>query len=244
MPGHLFVGTSGYAYPDWAPRFYPSATPAPARLPFYAARLPAVELNNTFYRHPDEGQVQTWVQATPPDFRFSIKTQRGGSLRALRADPATTLEWLLRPYRLFGERLGTVLFRVPEPIERDDGALDRLLRAWPTEVPVTFEFQAPSWDDDWVHGRLRSSGAALCITDLASLDEPPTVRLTGSFLYLRLRRYDYDATELDAWAALVEPFLSAGHHVFCFFKHDATGRATELAIDFRTLLDPRGAAPA
>ncbi|MGH2466972.1 MAG: DUF72 domain-containing protein [Candidatus Limnocylindrales bacterium] len=236
MSGQLYVGTSGFAYPDWAPRFYPSGTRGAALLPFYAGRLPAVELNNTFYRHPGGDQVRGWLDATPAAFRFSVKAQRGGSGRALLGDPGSTLEWLLRPYRLFGERLGTILFRIPGPIERDDGSLDRLLRAWPADLPVTFEFQHPSWEDDWVHERLRAAEAALCITDLPTLAEPPTVRLTGPFLYLRLRRDDYDTAEVAAWAARVEPFLSAGQDVYCFFKHDATGRATELANDLKGLL--------
>lgn len=229
--GHLYVGTSGYAYPDWAPRFYPSGARGAALLPYYAGRFSSVELNNTFYRQPGEAQVRAWLAATPPAFRFSVKAQRGGSMRALRGDPAAALDWLLPPYRLFGERLGTVLFRVPEPIERDDAALDRLLLAWPAEVPATFEFQHPSWEDDRVHGRLRAAGANLCITDLPAAADPPTIRLTGPDLYLRLRRDDYSADEIDAWAARIEPFHSAGQDVFCFFKHDPVGRATELATE-------------
>ena len=37
---------------------------------------------------------------------------------------------------------------------------------------------------------------------------PPTIRRTGSFLYLRLRRHDYNAEEVEAWAARLEPFLA------------------------------------
>ena len=43
-----------------------------------------------------------------------------------------------------------------------------------------------------------------------SIPEPPFIRRTGSFLYLRLRRHDYDDAALDAWASRVEPFINAG----------------------------------
>jgi uncharacterized protein YecE (DUF72 family) len=66
--------------------------------------------------------------------------------------------------------------------------------------------------------------------------EPPIVRRTGSFLYLRLRRHDYDAAALDAWAARIEPFLAAGDDVYAFFRHDAVGRAGELALELRERL--------
>lgn len=234
MAGQLHVGTSGFAYPGWAPRFYPPGTRGGALLPAYAARLGAVELNATFYRQPSPAQVAAWVAAVPPAFRFSVKALRGGSLRALLGDPAEALAWLLAPYRGLGQRLGSVLFRVGDSVARDDVALDRLLRAWPAEVPLTLEFQHPSWTMDEVHDRLRAARATLCVTDLPTLAEPPTIRLTGRFLYLRLRRDDYRPAEVDAWAARVEPFLASGTDVFVFFKHDPTGRAAELALELRS----------
>jgi uncharacterized protein YecE (DUF72 family) len=76
-------------------------------------------------------------------------------------------------------------------------------------------------------------GAALCATELAEDTEPPTLRRTGPFLYLRLRRNDYNDAELAAWAARIEPFLSAGDDVYAFFRHDEVGRGGELAVAFR-----------
>ena len=50
----LWVGTSGYSYKAWLGNFYPERLAAKEMLRFYAARLPAVEINNTFYRLPKE----------------------------------------------------------------------------------------------------------------------------------------------------------------------------------------------
>jgi uncharacterized protein YecE (DUF72 family) len=249
MRGTLWVGTSGFAYPAWAPRFYAPGLRADQLLPAYAARLPAVELNNTFYATPSAERVAAWAAAVPGGFRFSVKAQRGGSLFALTRAPEEPLARLLASYRGFGPRLGTVLFRVPAPLRRDGVALDRLLAAWPRDVPLTMEFQEESWHVDEVYERLRAVGAALCITELPSSaaapaperhpdPDPPTVRLTGSFLYLRLRRDDYAPHELAAWADRLEPFLSDGRDVFVFFKHDPVGRGGELALAFRALLEP------
>jgi len=166
VSGTLYVGTSGFSYPDWAPAFYPPGTRADGLLPSYAARLPACELNNTYYRQPTPKRIGDWVAATPPGFRFTVKAQRGGSLRALLADPAGTLPWLIEPLRGFGDRLGSVLFRVPGEVGRDVGRLRALLDAWPVGVPVTFEFQDPSWVEDDVFELLRSAAAAVCATDL------------------------------------------------------------------------------
>src|SRR5688572_23701069 len=80
--GRLFVGTSGFAYKDWTPLFYPADWRSDALLEHYATRLNAVELNNTFYRQPRPDHVASWLAATPESFRFIVKAQRGGSIRA------------------------------------------------------------------------------------------------------------------------------------------------------------------
>jgi uncharacterized protein YecE (DUF72 family) len=266
MTGRLLVGTSGFSYPDWSPRFYPAGTRAADRLAVYAARLPALELNATFRRRPTPSAIRGWVRATPPEFRFAVKAQRSSAIRALFGDPAASVAWLTEPLPEFGERLGTVLFRVPAEVRRDgpwvggdaavaDARLAALLAAWPRSIPLVLEFQDASWHVDETFAALRAAGATLCTTELpqegdegASPDigdgthagagvarpEPPIIRRTGSFLYLRLRRHDYTSAEIDAWAARIRPFLEAGDDVYAFFRHDPVGRAGELALEFKT----------
>lgn len=236
MSGRSYVGTSGFGYPAWAPRFYPAGARGGDLLPYYAEHLPAVELNGTYYRQPSAATVAGWVGATPPSFRFVLKALRSGTVRACATDAEGTLPRLLSPARGFGERLGAVLFRVGQERPRDDARLERLLAAWPADLPLAVEFQHRSWQDDEVFVRLRSAGAALCITELEGDAEPPMVRLTGPFLYLRLRRDDYTPDELDAWAARLEPFLSGGTDAYAFFKHDPVGRGAELALQLRERL--------
>jgi uncharacterized protein YecE (DUF72 family) len=194
-------------------------------------------LNNTFYARPTEAKIRAWVAATPPAFRFAIKAQRGGSMRALLQDPTGSVPWLTESLGMFGERLGTVLFRVPSPARLDVERLAALLTAWPLDLPLTFEFQDPSWQVDEVFQQLTEFGAALCATDLPDDPEPPTLRLTGPFLYLRLRRDDYSAAEVEGWAARIAPFLASGSDAFVFFRHDESGRAPELAAELRTAVD-------
>jgi len=140
-------------------------------------------------------------------------------------------------------------------VARADGRLRALLAAWPRSIPLVMEFQDRSWHVDETFEALREAGAVLCVTELppegdegataettAETDattvggagqepEPPIIRRTGPFLYLRLRRHDYSPAELDAWAARLEPFVAAGDDVYVFFRHDAVGRAGELALE-------------
>ena len=222
--GTLYVGTSGFAYADWAPLFYPAGTRSAELLHAYAERLNAVELNNTFYQHPKQDRITAWLAATPADFRFSVKAQRGGSMRAFGEAAAQTVEWLTAPYRLFGERLGTVLFRVPEQVRRDDLRLEKMLHEWPVDMPLTVEFQHESWHVDEVFELLRAHAATLCATDLDERD-PPDLRLTGRFVYLRLRRSSYTDDELVRWSDRLQAFLEAGTDCYAFLRHDEHGES-------------------
>ena len=58
-------------------RFYPSdCTSAEARLRFYAAHFPIVEVDSSYYALPTERNSRLWVERTPDGFRFNIKAFR------------------------------------------------------------------------------------------------------------------------------------------------------------------------
>src|SRR5689334_13233947 len=210
-------------------------------------------LYTTVMRLPTLAAAACCVLATTPDFRFVTKPQRGSSFRSLSGEPTESIGWLTEPLGHFGERLGAVLFTLPVEMRRDgpwverdaalaDARLSAFLDAWPRSIPLVVELQDPTWHVDETFAALRKAGAVLCATELppegedgaAANPEPPFIRKTGSFLYLRLRRHDYSAAELDAWAARIEPFLATGDDVYAFFRHDAVGRAGELALELRS----------
>jgi uncharacterized protein YecE (DUF72 family) len=238
--GRLRTGTSGFAYPAWSPRFYPAGVRGPELLRHYGSRLATVELNNTFYRQPSPAAVDGWLAATPDDFRFAVKAQRGSSFRALQVDPIESVAWLTTPLRRFGERLGTILFRVPDGVARSDERLAGLLAAWPADLPLALEFQDPSWHVDEVFAAARDAGAAIVTTDLDTDPELPMIRRTGPFLYLRLRRADYVPYELSRWLDRLEPFLADGIDAFVYFRHDEVGRGAELALELAALGNAAG----
>ena len=231
-PGRVLAGTSGFSYPDWRPDFYPADLRPAGFLAHYAARLPAVELNNTFYARPTPERIRTWVGAVPEAFRFVVKAQRGGSFRAITGDPRDPVTWLTEALPAFGATLGAVLFRVPGPVTRDDARLAALLAAWPAAVPLVVELQHPSWHVDETFAALRDVGAVLCVTDLDGLAAPPDIRRTGPFLYLRLRRTSYVEEELEAWAARLAPFVADGMDAYVLFRHDESGGTALVAEGF------------
>src|SRR3954470_559801 len=76
MPGRIVIGTSSWADPGFVDEWYPPGLPARERLPYYARRFDAVEVNSTFYAVPSRDAVHGWAQATPDGFTFDVKLHR------------------------------------------------------------------------------------------------------------------------------------------------------------------------
>ena len=72
----ILAGTSGFSCKEWKGPFYPDKMPEKDMLAFYATKLPAVEINNTFYRMPKRDVSGAWAGETPDHFRFAIKASR------------------------------------------------------------------------------------------------------------------------------------------------------------------------
>lgn len=76
MAGRIVVGTSSWADPGFIKDWYPPKMPAGQRLPWYAERFEAVELNASFYAVPERDTVRRWVDVTPDGFTFDVKLHR------------------------------------------------------------------------------------------------------------------------------------------------------------------------
>lgn len=231
---NVFVGTSGYSYPEWKGTFYPARMPPKQMLGFYAARLGAVEINNTFYRAPTAQLLESWAAQVPAGFRFVLKApQEVTHVKRLRdAGPATATLW--GAAAALGDRLGAVLFQLPPNLGADVPRLAAFLAALPPRGRAAFEFRHPSWFRPDVYALLRARNAALCLADAGADSDAPFVP-TADWGYLRLRRADYAGPELAAWAARVR--AQKWDEAFVFFKHEDAGTGPRYAAQLVESLD-------
>ena len=86
MAGRIVVGTSSWADPGFVAEWYPRGMKARDRLPWYAERFEAVELNSSFYAVPEPHLTERWARETPPDFVFHVKLHRLLSRHAAEPD--------------------------------------------------------------------------------------------------------------------------------------------------------------
>jgi uncharacterized protein YecE (DUF72 family) len=69
----LYLGTSGWSYPDWEGTLYPEALPSGSRLAEYVKRYATVEIDSTFYGTPRRSTVEKWREIVPEGFLFAAK---------------------------------------------------------------------------------------------------------------------------------------------------------------------------
>jgi uncharacterized protein YecE (DUF72 family) len=224
----LRAGTSGWSYDAWKGPFYPADSKARDWLPFYAARLPAVEVNNTFYRMPKASMLEGWAAQVPEGFRFALKaSQRITHHKRLR-DAADETAYFLATADVLGERLGALLFQLPPNLKCELERLDAFLALLPDGARAAFEFRHPSWNDAAVHERLRARGFAWVVADVDD-EAVPELVTTAPWSYLRLRRSGYSPEELGGWLARLRG--SGLAEAFVFFKHEDEGAAPRLAAE-------------
>ena len=240
-PEGLFVGTSGWAYPTWKPRFYPPAIPARKFLEFYASQLTSVEVNYTFASQLKPGQLQGWLDQAPPAFRFSFKApQRITHFSRLRDCHTLVAEFFasLEPANA-ASKLGVVLFQLPPNFKADLPRLAAFLAAPAFQGPVApriaFEFRHESWFAEEAYTILRQHNAALCIASSDDL-QTPEVHTSATHACFRLRRNGgYKPREISAFAQHFHA-LSAAHEVYVYHKHeDAPTGALNAAALLRSL---------
>jgi uncharacterized protein YecE (DUF72 family) len=225
----LFAGASGYSFKEWKGVFYPDDIKAEDMLPFYSARLPTVEINNTFYRMPKTSVIENWAAATPEDFRFSIKaSQRITHMSRLRAETAAEpVGYLYKNLAALGAKRGPVLFQLPPNMKKDLARLSEFLSLLPADHNATFEFRNDTWFDDDVYAMLKNAGAALCLSEREDSAPPPLVE-TAPWGYVRLRLETYTDADLKEWARTLR--ASGWREIYVYFMHEATAPGYALKL--------------
>jgi uncharacterized protein YecE (DUF72 family) len=224
----VLAGTSGFAYKEWKGPFYPADLRDDLMLGYYAGRLPAVEINNTFYRMPRETVVASWADQAPDGFRFVLKASRKITHFGRLKNVASELEYFLRASSALGAKRGPSLFQLPPNMKKDAERLREFVASLPRAWPAAFEFRHASWFDDETYDILRSRNAALCMADKGPEEDATPLVATADWGYVRLRAPSYDEADLERWLATLR--AQSWGDAYVFFKHEDAGIGAKLAL--------------
>lgn len=220
----LLAGASGYSYKEWKGNFYPDRIKPEEMLAWYSARLPTVEINNSFYQMPKVHVLENWAKAVPDHFRFSVKSPRrithDGRLKADAV--ADAVAYLYQTLATLGDKRGPVLYQLPPYMKKDLPRLAEFLQLLPADHRAALEFRNDSWFVDDVYDALRSAGASLCLSEREDGSPPPLVE-TAPWGYVRLRLEQYADADLARWA---ERLAATGwQSIHVYFMHEPTAPA-------------------
>ena len=230
------VGTSGWSYKEWKGHFYPEKLAAKGMLHYYAERFPTVEVNNTFYRMPNTATLESWSAEVPNDFAFVLKASKRITHDKRLKEVGDSVDHLLRTAAALGPKLGPFLVQLPPNMKKDAPRLRDFLALLAPPARAAFEFRHVSWFDDEVYAALRERGAAWCVADTGEEGDPPFVS-TADWSYMRLRRVEYTADDLQSWADRIRG--QTWGEAFVFFKHEEAGTGPKLAAKFMEICKER-----
>jgi uncharacterized protein YecE (DUF72 family) len=229
-----YIGTSGWNYKHWwNNEFYPKELKPSQWLEFFAEHFDSVEINNSFYRLPQEETFKNWRKRVPDRFTFAVKASRFLTHIKRLNDPEKPLDLFFSRAKYLKERLGPVLFQLPPRMRADLERLGIFLRTLKShsvgkKVRSVLEVRDASWLVAPVFDLLKEYRVALCFADWRDL--PITEPVTSDFVYVR-RHYgsagggNYGKRELDSDVAQIKKWLAQELDVYVYFNNDMGGHA-------------------
>jgi uncharacterized protein YecE (DUF72 family) len=220
------IGTAGWSiasqYADAFPR-------AGSGLERYAARLPCVEINSSFYRSHRPATWTRWGDSVPAEFRFAAKMPRAITHeRSLRGCDELVAAWLQEISGL-GSKLAVLLVQLPPRLAFDPDTARAFFAplASATSARIVCEPRHASWFDAGPDTLLDHLKVARVAADPARV--PAAAKPGGwrGFAYWRLHgspviyRSAYGAARLEACAATIRREAPAGGETWCIFDNTA-----------------------
>lgn len=214
----VLIGTSGFSFPEWRGIFYPEDLSPKKYLQYYAEHFPTTEINLTFHRFLRPNVSDAWCAETPDDFSFTLKLSRWITHIKRLKEVEGSMERFLEGAAGLKEKLGPILVQLPPNFKKDLAVLDEFLEKFSKKAQLACEFRHHSWTSDDVFDVLKKHETALVIVERDEVEVTDTWRVvTAPFVYVRLRRSDYSADDVERWAKWIE---EQSVDVYCYVKHD------------------------
>ncbi|MEM6766074.1 MAG: DUF72 domain-containing protein [Bacteroidota bacterium] len=227
-PVKVFTGCPKWASKEWVGVLFPPKTKQADYLQWYSQSFNTIELNTTHYRIPKIETVKKWKESAHHDFIFCPKLPQTISHYAKLLNQGQTTAFC-EAIRHFEEKLGPTFVQMhpsfgPEQI----GNLEIFLSAWPSDLPILFEFRHEGWFQDQlligsVYELLTQYGSGALITDVSGRRDVLHMSLTNRILMLRFvgnALHPTDFQRVDDWMKRIKAWVKEGLEEVYFFAHE------------------------
>jgi len=235
MPSHdVRVGCAGWSIPRQHADRFPEGGSHLAR---YAQRLPAVEVNSSFYRPHRPSTYARWAAETPEGFAFSLKIPKEITHHRRLVAADGPLGRFLDETAALGAKRGPLLVQLPPSLAFDAGTVEAFLAVLRGrhDGAVACEPRHPSWFAAEADRLLTDREVARVAADPAVVPRAADPGGWGGLVYRRLHgspemyRSAYPAATLDDLAGRIAGAADADA-VWCIFDNTAIGAATADAL--------------
>ncbi|WP_028239275.1 DUF72 domain-containing protein [Stutzerimonas azotifigens] len=233
------LGCAGWSLPR---EYWPAFPAEGTHLARYAARLPAVEINSSFYRPHRPETYRRWAESVPEGFRFCVKVPKAITHEARLRDCGVALDAFLAQCTGLGDKLGCLLVQLPPSLGFEAATAEAFFASLRERYAgaLAFEPRHASWADAGeLLERCRVARVAADPTPVPGWDAPGG--WTG-LRYYRLHgspRIYYSRYGMDWLQALAQRLVAAaqeGVESWCIFDNTASGAATANVLEMRDLL--------
>ena len=227
-----YIGCSGFHYKEWRGLFYPEKLAQKKWFEFYAQHFNTIEINNTFYRFPEQKLFDNWYDKALPDFRFSVKVPQVITHQQRFRDT----EKLLNDFYLIAreglkEKLGPILFQLPPSMKFNESLLQSIIGQMNVTYENVIEFRHITWWRKDVFAALKKANVVFCGVSYPGLIDDAVANLPLSY-------YRFHGVPRLYYSGYDEPFLQriaqqiAGSETttaYVYFNNTAEGAALENA---------------
>lgn len=233
-PSRILVGCAGWSLSGAVQPQFPGDG---SHLERYAAVLPAVEINSSFYRPHRPATYARWRDSVPPSFRFSVKLPKAITHERRLRDCGEEIDVFLDAASNLGDRFGCLLVQMPPSLPFDaDTAGDLFSRLRDKlDASIACEPRHQSWFGPEAAELMARFEVSRVLADPQVAVDPAPVVFERT-VYVRLHgspviyHSDYPAALLAKNAAWLLAQHRLGREVWCIFDNTASGAAVPNAL--------------
>jgi uncharacterized protein YecE (DUF72 family) len=229
-----YVGCAGWSLTGSMKERFPGSG---SHLERHASRLPAVEIDSSFYRRHKPSTYARWAASVPVSFRFAVKVPRAMTHEA-RLSGALRIDEILLDVGELGSKLGPLLVQLPPSLAFERSTAAGFFQALRKQFDgdLVCEPRHPSWFAADVDGILQEYSVARVAADPAAVPSGAEPGGWPGLVYYRLhgspRRYHSAYSEEYVQKLSRQLALHArSTPTWCIFDNTAEGAALANALD-------------